>query len=300
MKGNPIIQIKNCYDSLHNKEKMIADVILKNPEKIPYISVVDLAKQAKTSCSSIVRFCKIMGYSGYSEFKTELAMYSYDLTGNLHYALNEEDSSASAATQHLLQLHSRELSAAAEQIDCGRLEEAPHAMSPASCVCIFGNLYSGLIAAAFQARLKSIGIPCFLSWDKRSDQQDVLTLSENSVFLAITMSGFSKDTVQLARAGKEKGSKVIALTTCSVSPVIESCDIPLVIPLSSRSLMESRLSADILFQDVLNLLFILLDDRQNPERRNQYENFFAELIRDAAMGLTDEMQAQSADSRKSF
>ena len=61
MKGNPIIQIKNCYDSLHNKEKMIADVILKNPEKIPYISVVDLAKQAKTSCSSIVRFCKIMG-----------------------------------------------------------------------------------------------------------------------------------------------------------------------------------------------------------------------------------------------
>ena len=64
--------------------------------------------------------------------------------------------------------------------------------------------------------------------------------------------------------------------------------------------MESRLSADILFQDVLNLLFILLDDRQNPERRNQYENFFAELIRDAAMGLTDEMQAQSADSRKSF
>ena len=136
MKGNPIIQIKNCYDSLHNKEKMIADVILKNPEKIPYISVVDLAKQAKTSCSSIVRFCKIMGYSGYSEFKTELAMYSYDLTGNLHYALNEEDSSASAATQHLLQLHSRELSAAAEQIDCGRLEEAADAMSSASCVCI--------------------------------------------------------------------------------------------------------------------------------------------------------------------
>ena len=132
MKGNPIIQIKNCYDSLHNKEKMIADVILKNPEKIPYISVVDLTRQAETSCSSVVRFCKIMGYSGYSEFKTELAMYSYDLRGNLHYTLDEKDSSASTAAQNLFQLHSRELSAAADQIDCARLEDAADAMSSAS------------------------------------------------------------------------------------------------------------------------------------------------------------------------
>ena len=288
MKGNPIIQIKNCYDSLHNKEKMIADVILKNPEKIPYISVVDLARQAETSCSSVVRFCKIMGYSGYSEFKTELAMYSYDLSGNLHYTLDEKDSSASAAAQNLFQLHSRELSAAADQIDCARLEDAADAMSSASCVYIFGNLYSGLIASAFQARLKSIGIPCFLSWDQRSGQQDILTIGDDGVFLAITMSGFSKDTVHLARTAKEKGSTVIALTTCGVSPIVETCSIPLVVPLSSHSLMESRFSADILFQDVLNLLFILLDERQNPERRKRYENFFAELIHDAAMGITNE------------
>ena len=52
--------------------------------------------------------------------------------------------------------------------------------------------------------------------------------------------------------------------------------------------MESRFSSDILFQDVLNLLFILLDERQNPERRKRYENFFAELIHDAAMGITNE------------
>lgn len=288
MKGNPIIQIKNCYEALHTKEKMIADVILKHPEKIPYTSVVDLAKQANTSCSSIVRFCKIMGYSGYSEFKTELAIYSYDITGNVHYTLEGGDSSASAALHHLFQLHSRELAASAEQIDCASLEAAADAIASASCMYIFGNLYSGLIASAFQARLKSIGIPCFLSWDRRSGQQDVLTMGEGSVFLAITMSGFSRDTVQLAQTALEKGSTVIALTTCSASPVMKSCSIPLVVPISSRSLMESRLSADILFQDVFNLLFILLDGRQNPEHRRQYENFFAELIHDAAMGFTDE------------
>ena len=283
MKGNPIIQIQNVYDSLHKKEKKIADVILKQPDRIPYLSVVELAGLAETSYSSVVRFCKLMGYSGYSQFKTELAMYSYDLSEHLHYNSDTADPSDPAAKgRELLVLLSRTLEQTADHLDYGSLERAAEKISAAPLVYLFGNIYSGLAASTFHARLKSIGIPSFLSCDHQGAMQDALTLRREDVLLAFTESGYSKDTVALAKTAREKGCTVIVITTCGASPITEYCDIPIVLPLRSQSLIESRLSWEMLLQSVLSLLFVMLDARQNPQQKREYENFFSQLLREAA------------------
>lgn len=281
MRGNPIIQINSVYESLHYKEKKIADVILKNPGRVPYLSVKELAEQAETSYSSIVRFCKLIGYSGYSEFKTELAMYSYDISDSLHYEFKNEDKSTAALVKNLLQTNGRLLENAAEHLDYEKLDQAADAILHGPLVYIFGNVYSGLNASTFQARLKSIGIPVFLSNDHVGGMQDCVTMKKGDVLLAISQSGFSKDAVDVARTAYEKGCTVIVLTTCDISPIMEFCHIPLVLPKMCHYLIENYYSVEILFHAILNILFLILDARQNPEHRAEYENFFRSLLREA-------------------
>ncbi len=285
MKGNPLIQINSVYDTLHYKEKMIADVILKNPEKIPYLSVTELAKLADSSYSSIVRFCKLIGYSGYSEFKLELAKHSNELSSRLHYEITEDNLAPALLTQKMLQTNCHTLTNTLKYLDYSKLTEATNALLKAKNVYLCGNANSGLIAANFQFQLKSIGIPTFLSTNHFSMKQDALTITSESVLLAISQSGHSKDTVKMAATANSKGCVVIAITTCDVSPLMEYVSIPIILPRTSYSLIENMYSTEIAIHAILNVLFVMLDIQENSEHRSLYENFFRELIQESVIDL---------------
>ena len=285
MKGNPLIQINSVYDTLHNKEKMIADVILQNPKKIPYLSVAELASLADSSYSSIVRFCKLIGYSGYSEFKLEMAKHSNELSSGLHYEIKENDIAPAILAKKMIQTNCHTLTSTLKYLDYSKLTDATDALLKAKNVYICGNANSGLIAANFQFHLKSIGIPTFLSSDHFGMKQDALTMSSDSVLLAISQSGHSKATVEMARNASKKGCIVIAITTCDVSPIMEYVSIPIILPRTSYSLMENMFSTEIAIQALLNVLFVMLDTQENSEHRSLYENFFRELIQESVIDL---------------
>lgn len=285
MKGSPLIQINSVYDTLLNKEKMIADVILQNPEKVPNLSVAELAKLADSSYSSIVRFCKLIGYSGYSEFKLEMARHSNELSSGLHYEIKENDIPPAILTKKMLQTNCYTLTSTLEYLDYGKLSEATNALLKAKNVYLCGNANSGLIATNFQFHLKSIGIPTFLSSDHIGMKQDALTMTSDSVLFAISQSGHSKDTVEMARIARQRGCVVIAISTCAVSLIMEYVSIPIILPRTSYSLIENMYSTEIAIQALLNVLFVMLDTQENPEHRSLYENFFRELIQESVIDL---------------
>lgn len=54
---------------LNELELYLLEYIYKNPSIIPYLKIRDLAKNTNVSTSTILRFCKKLGYEGYSDFK---------------------------------------------------------------------------------------------------------------------------------------------------------------------------------------------------------------------------------------
>ena len=61
--------------SLNELEMTVYQYILKNKEKAGYMKIRELAEEAHVSTTTILRFCKKMGCSGYSEFKVQFKMY---------------------------------------------------------------------------------------------------------------------------------------------------------------------------------------------------------------------------------
>ena len=60
------------YQNLSQKEKKIADYIIKNHHLAFTYSAIDLAKHTGTSPATVVRFSQRIGYSGYLQLKEQI------------------------------------------------------------------------------------------------------------------------------------------------------------------------------------------------------------------------------------
>ena len=67
------ITINSIYPSLRNSEKQVAEYILKHPEDVLQYSLRELAVQIGVSETSVIRFCKGIGCTGFSELKLKIA-----------------------------------------------------------------------------------------------------------------------------------------------------------------------------------------------------------------------------------
>lgn len=72
----------NCtYSALTHAEHGIADYVLSHSQEILTMSIVDLAQSCGVSNSTLFRFCRHLGYKGYREFHTALAitLHTHDM-----------------------------------------------------------------------------------------------------------------------------------------------------------------------------------------------------------------------------
>jgi len=65
--------IQNSYTRLTGVERKIADCILARPEQVPGMTVGALADAAGVAASGVTRFCRKLGFQGYSQLKISLA-----------------------------------------------------------------------------------------------------------------------------------------------------------------------------------------------------------------------------------
>ena len=68
-----LFSIQNKYQSLTKTEKVVADYIAANPDRVVFMSVDELSAASGAVKSAIIRCCKSLGFRGYSDLKIALA-----------------------------------------------------------------------------------------------------------------------------------------------------------------------------------------------------------------------------------
>ena len=61
--------------SLNDMEMLVYDYLMKNKEKVTYMTVRELADEVHVSTATVMRFCRKAGFDGYSEFKVKFKMF---------------------------------------------------------------------------------------------------------------------------------------------------------------------------------------------------------------------------------
>lgn len=147
---NPFELITYHESEFTKSDKIIKDVILSNPEIITRFNIVSASERMNVSKSALLRFCKKLGYSGFSDFKYDLSRFL--ISGA--FSQNNHD----FETKTVLNTMQKAISDMESLIKKEDLEELSKMIREANNVRTFGIQSSGTAATQLMYRLSKLGI----------------------------------------------------------------------------------------------------------------------------------------------
>ena len=238
-----MVRIRFQLPSLPRAEKVVAEALLENPEAIANFTLSGLAHETGSSDASIVRFCKRMGYSGYTEFKQAFLS-----------AANEESSERPEKIEaHTLSLVTP------------NYEKALNAMANAKSIHFFGVGDAYAVCQLTDTKISRMGINCSAYSDVMMQLMTAANLKPVDVAFAVSYEGRSRNVVQAMRIAKEQGATTICITKMNKSPLLKVTDIPLFISTSDLTCGRDKVARRVADQAILDALFLGMTLRKGKE-----------------------------------
>lgn len=265
-----ITRIKAAYSSLRKAERKAADQILSSQEpeereQLLNMSILELADKASVSEASVIRFCKQLGYSGFSELKLRLAQEwgsSWErerAVRDLHITSADK---AEELPEKVIGRTIRALEDTSKIIDKEQYMKAVRAIAAAKSVDIYGVGTSFAVALDLVSKLVKLGIRCQAYADSHIQIMTALSLDPDCVAIGISHSGRTRETVEALRTAGETGATAICITNSLASPITEAADIKLLTACYETDFfsetMVSRIS-QLAIIDMIYLGILLLD-----------------------------------------
>jgi len=238
--GNILNTISSLYRSLTKTEKKIADAILLNPDLAVQAPLAEIAAHLEVGEATFVRFCRTLGFKGFSDFKLELSIELATKAHKLKSAINN----VMDETINLL--------------DFEQLEEAVKAIQQANRVFLFGVGTSGITAEDAKNKLMRIGVQVDATGNNHFMYMQASLLTKKDVAIGLSHSGYSQETTHTMKIAKENGAKTIAITHSLRSPITEYADLVLVNGNKQGKLQGDSIGTKIAQLFVLDLIYALL------------------------------------------
>lgn len=209
-------------EDLPKRLRQCADYVAANKDRIAVSTVAEMAEGAGVQPSAFMRFCQILGFSGFSEMQ-RLFRDSYvggwpDYSTRLQHLREKAEGSPSALLAEFVEAGRASLENLLKSIDPQVLERAVQALAAADMVHIIGLRRSFPVASYMAYAFEKMNVPAMLhSAVGRLDNQNAIRTGD--VLLAITFSPYSTETIELVEAVRARGIPVVALTDTIVSPL---------------------------------------------------------------------------------
>ncbi len=151
----------------------IADVITAHPTAPVELTITELADRAGTSAATVTRFCRAVGFDGYTQFRVGVAAESGRGDAGTTWRTDiaddiGQDDPADRVLLTLLGLHTRSMETTTSLLDLDDVQLVARAIAESRHVDIYGVGGSGVIADEFRGRLYRIGVNAH-SWSDVHD-----------------------------------------------------------------------------------------------------------------------------------
>lgn len=259
--GNVLNTISSLYHSLTKSEKKIADTILRSPDLVSQCPLSEIAKHLEVGEATLVRFCRTIGFKGFSDFKLELSIELATKDNNDETVLETEimpsDDSLTIA-QKLQAAVSNVMEETVNLLDLKQLEQVVKAIKKARRIFLFGVGSSGVTAEDAKNKLMRIGFQVDATGNNHFMYMQAALLTPSDVAIGLSHSGYSAETAHTLKIAKQNGATTVALTHSLRSPVTEYADYVLVNGNKQRKLQGDSIGTKIAQLFVLDLIYALL------------------------------------------
>ena len=220
-------------DDLPRRLRQCADYIAAHTDRIAVSTVADLAAGADVPPSALMRFCQIMGFSGYSEmqklFREAYAPGWPDYSTRLKNLKENGTGSPGALLAEFVEAGRSSLEALAKSLDEDALNTAVAVLARAGTIHVVGLRRAFPVASYLAYVFEKMQVPAMLH-DSVGKLDHRFALRQGDAMLAITFSPYSEETLTLAQDARGRGLPVVALTDRLTSPLARQADAILTVP----------------------------------------------------------------------
>jgi len=216
------LRLIQITDTLPKRLRQCADYVAQNTDIIAVSTIADLSNAAGVQPSAFIRFCQLMGFSGYSQmqrmFREKFSQRWPDYATRLEALRASGDESPSALLAEFVHAGRASLENLAGSIEPAVLEHAVTTISKAPMIHIIGLSRAFPVAAYFGYALEKMGVPAMLH-GKFGNLDHRHAILSDDVLVVITFAPYTQETIDLATFAKAQGSKIVAITDAINSPL---------------------------------------------------------------------------------
>ncbi|MDY7103493.1 MAG: MurR/RpiR family transcriptional regulator [Actinomycetota bacterium] len=224
----PVIEvIRSQLPALSGAERRVAEVVVADPDHVMHSSVSDIASEAGTSLSTVVRFCQTLGLAGFQALKIGLARGATGRSQPLPLGVGPDDDPTTVA-RGVLHEAAASLTRAAEGLEDGVLEAAVAAVAAARRVLVVAVGTSTPLAQDLAYRLKTVGVDAEAPGDVHVQHVSARLLDSRDVSIAISHTGSTVETVTATKTARDAGAGTVGITSFRRSPLTEQLDVAIV------------------------------------------------------------------------
>lgn len=204
---------ESVYESLTDLEKKIADYFLSDQVMQDDLSAQSVAKRLYVSLSSLTRFAKKCGFTGYRQFV-------YEFEGS-----NQEIQNVSRhITKSVLSDYGELLNKTFSLIDEEQFLRVSRMLDSAKRVYIYGMGSSGLVAREMEFRFMRLGMICKAITDDHMIRVNEVMLDDECLVIGISLSGETKEILDAVYQAKHRGSRTVLITSKTSAFLKERCE----------------------------------------------------------------------------
>ncbi len=240
----------------------IAAVLIDDPKAPLTLSITELAERAGTSAASVTRFCRMIGYGGYSQLRVGIAedvgRGGAKAAWIGHIGSFGPDDPPDDIRTALLNTHVSSLQTTASLLDVNTAVRVAEKVVGARQLDVYGVGGSALTALETEARLYRIGINVHTWAEVHNGLTSAAILDKDCVAIGISNTGRTEETIQMLTVAKASGAHTVAITGNPDSPLARMADDVLVAASPNSYLQPADLSARHCQLFVVDLLYLLI------------------------------------------
>ncbi|GAA3303642.1 MurR/RpiR family transcriptional regulator [Dactylosporangium vinaceum] len=271
-----VVRIRGLLPSLSRAEQRVGRIILDEAATAAQMTITELAKRAATSETTVIRFCRAIGVSGYPELRLRLAAEAGRVRRDdrAHEAVGSDISRSDDLAQVVRTIayaDARAVEDTAAQLDLDALEQVVTAIAAARRIDIYGVGASAFVAQDFQQKLHRIGLTAYAWSDVHVALTSAALLGPGDVAVGISHTGTTMDTMEAFTEAGRRGATTVALTNFPKSPIARAAALVLTTAARETTYRSGAMASRLAQLTVVDCVFVGVAQRTYDRTRTALE-----------------------------
>lgn len=249
-----LVRIKFQLPSLPRAEKIVAEELMENPEAIIDMTLAEMARETGSSEASIIRFCRRMGFNGYTELKRAFIKVVGEGEEVQSEEIRDQDDMRTILKkvfQSNIQTLNDTLTLATDNYDM-----ALKALLGARSIHFFGTGDAFSVCQLAFMKFNRLGIAGSAHSDVMLQLIAAATIKPGDVAFAVSYEGRSRNIVNAMKIAKEMGAVTICITKMNKSPILKYTDVNLFTSISDLTVGRDKVTRRVSDQAILDALYL--------------------------------------------